>query len=106
MTLAPEAYEQQRPADGSRARYPDEEGYIERDGVRVFWEFYGSGEPTILFLPDLDARALARLEGADPVLRASLPRRLLRPARQRPLGPPAGPGGATTSASSPRTRST
>jgi pimeloyl-ACP methyl ester carboxylesterase len=35
----------------SRARYPGEEGYVERDGVRVFYEVYGSGEPTILFLP-------------------------------------------------------
>ncbi len=35
----------------TRARYPDEEGYVERDGVRVFWERYGEGEPTILFLP-------------------------------------------------------
>ncbi len=34
-----------------RARYPDETGYVERDGVRVFWERYGDGEPTILFLP-------------------------------------------------------
>ena len=34
-----------------RARYPDETGYIERDGVRVFWERYGDGEPTILLLP-------------------------------------------------------
>jgi pimeloyl-ACP methyl ester carboxylesterase/predicted glycosyltransferase len=35
----------------SRARYPDEEGYVERDGVRTFYEVYGAGEPTILFLP-------------------------------------------------------
>jgi pimeloyl-ACP methyl ester carboxylesterase len=35
----------------SRARYPDESGYIERDGVRVFYEVYGSGEQTILFVP-------------------------------------------------------
>jgi len=35
----------------SRARYPDEEGYVERDGVRVFYEVYGEGERTILFLP-------------------------------------------------------
>src|ERR671914_54587 len=35
----------------SRARYPDEQGYIERDGVRVFWESYGAGEQTMLFLP-------------------------------------------------------
>ena len=35
----------------TRARYPDEEGYAERDGVRVFWERYGEGEPTILLQP-------------------------------------------------------
>ncbi len=35
----------------TRARYPDEEGYVERDGVRVFWERYGEAERTITFLP-------------------------------------------------------
>jgi pimeloyl-ACP methyl ester carboxylesterase len=35
----------------TRARYPDEDGFVERDGVRVFFEVYGTGEPTILFLP-------------------------------------------------------
>ena len=35
----------------TRARYPDEEGYVERDGVRVFWERHGDGEPTLLLLP-------------------------------------------------------
>jgi len=35
----------------TRARYPDVEGYAERGGVRVFYEVYGSGEPTILLLP-------------------------------------------------------
>ena len=35
----------------TRARYPDEEGFLERDGVRVFYEVYGTGEPTILLLP-------------------------------------------------------
>jgi pimeloyl-ACP methyl ester carboxylesterase len=35
----------------SRARYPDDTGFIERDGVRVFWERYGSGERTILLMP-------------------------------------------------------
>ncbi len=34
-----------------RARYPDHEGYIERDGARTSYEVYGSGEPTVLFLP-------------------------------------------------------
>nr|MBA2461382.1 alpha/beta hydrolase [Actinomycetota bacterium] len=35
----------------TRARYPDAEGYVERDGVRVFYEVYGESEPTILLLP-------------------------------------------------------
>ena len=35
----------------TRARYPDETGFIERDGVRVFWERYGEGEPAILLMP-------------------------------------------------------
>jgi pimeloyl-ACP methyl ester carboxylesterase/predicted glycosyltransferase len=35
----------------SRARYPDEDGYVERDGVRLFYEVYGEGERTVLFLP-------------------------------------------------------
>jgi pimeloyl-ACP methyl ester carboxylesterase/predicted glycosyltransferase len=39
------------PPEQSRARYPDEEGFVERDGVRVFWESYGEGDQTILFLP-------------------------------------------------------
>ena len=38
-------------AEQSRARYPDEEGYVERDGVRLFYEVYGAGERTVLFLP-------------------------------------------------------
>ena len=35
----------------TRARYPDESGYVERDGVRSYYEVYGGGEPTILLLP-------------------------------------------------------
>src|SRR5580765_3860539 len=38
-------------AEQSRALYPDAEGYVERDGVRVFYEVYGRGEPTVLYLP-------------------------------------------------------
>src|SRR5436305_13748118 len=34
-----------------RAREADGQGYIERDGVRVFYEVFGDGEPTILFCP-------------------------------------------------------
>ena len=35
----------------SRARYPDESSYVERDGVQIFYEVYGTGEPTVLLLP-------------------------------------------------------
>src|SRR5205823_7130981 len=41
----------QAPHEQTRARYPDAEGYVERDGVRVFYEVYGEGEPTVLLLP-------------------------------------------------------
>jgi pimeloyl-ACP methyl ester carboxylesterase/predicted glycosyltransferase len=47
----PTATDQGSRQEQSRARYPDEDGFIERDGVRVFWESYGEGEQTILFLP-------------------------------------------------------
>ena len=33
-----------------RAREPDHEGVIERDGVRVGYDVYGSGEPAIVLL--------------------------------------------------------
>jgi pimeloyl-ACP methyl ester carboxylesterase/predicted glycosyltransferase len=35
----------------TRARYPDETGFVERDGVRVCWERYGTGEQAVLLLP-------------------------------------------------------
>jgi pimeloyl-ACP methyl ester carboxylesterase/predicted glycosyltransferase len=35
----------------SRARYPDEEGVVERDGERLFYEVYGEGEETIFLMP-------------------------------------------------------
>ncbi|MGH3019990.1 MAG: alpha/beta fold hydrolase, partial [Gaiellaceae bacterium] len=35
----------------TRARYPDEEGYVQRDGVRVFWERYGDADTTFLLFP-------------------------------------------------------
>jgi hypothetical protein len=33
-----------------RAREPDYESVVERDGVRVGYDVYGAGGPTILFL--------------------------------------------------------
>jgi pimeloyl-ACP methyl ester carboxylesterase len=40
-----------RHREQTRARYPDVEGFVERAGVRVFYEVYGHGEPTILLVP-------------------------------------------------------
>ena len=40
-----------RDVDASRARHPDDTGYVERGGVRVHWERYGDGDPTLLLLP-------------------------------------------------------
>ena len=34
-----------------RARYPDSEGFVERDGVKVAYEVFGSGEPALVFAP-------------------------------------------------------
>jgi len=34
-----------------RARYPDTDGFIERDGVKVGYEVFGTGEPAIVFVP-------------------------------------------------------
>ena len=39
------------PTEQTRARYPDADGYVERNGVRTFYEIYGHGEPTVLLLP-------------------------------------------------------
>ena len=46
MTVVTETAREQ-----TRARYPDEEGYVERDGVRVFWERYGDGPGAFLLFP-------------------------------------------------------
>jgi pimeloyl-ACP methyl ester carboxylesterase/predicted glycosyltransferase len=34
-----------------RARYPDREGYVESQGVRIHWEEHGAGERTVFFIP-------------------------------------------------------
>ena len=39
------------PREQTRARYPDSDGYVERDGVRLFYEVYGTGDTTVLLLP-------------------------------------------------------
>ena len=41
--------------EATRARYPDSEGFVERDGQRLFWEVYGEGEETVFLLPTWSA---------------------------------------------------
>jgi pimeloyl-ACP methyl ester carboxylesterase len=40
-----------RAPEPTRARYPDIEGVVERDGGRVAYEVYGAGDPPIVFVP-------------------------------------------------------
>jgi pimeloyl-ACP methyl ester carboxylesterase len=40
-----------RRPEQSRGRDPDETGVVVRDGVRIAWEGFGAGDPTILLLP-------------------------------------------------------
>ena len=51
MTVRQATAERRRPAEQTRARLPDEEGFVERDGVRVCWERHGDGDPPLLLLP-------------------------------------------------------
>ena len=34
-----------------KAREPDRSGFVERDGVRIAYDVYGSGDRTVFFLP-------------------------------------------------------
>jgi hypothetical protein len=34
-----------------RARLPSKDGFIERDGVKIYYEVYGDGPQAMVFLP-------------------------------------------------------
>jgi pimeloyl-ACP methyl ester carboxylesterase/predicted glycosyltransferase len=40
-----------RDGEQSRARYPDTEGFVERRGMRLFYEIYGEGQETVFLIP-------------------------------------------------------
>ncbi len=40
-----------RDGEQSRARYPDIDGFVERDGQHLFYEVYGEGEETLFLIP-------------------------------------------------------
>jgi pimeloyl-ACP methyl ester carboxylesterase/predicted glycosyltransferase len=48
--MAPEAVGY-RASEQSRARYPDREGFVTRQGVRIYYEVFGEGDTTILLMP-------------------------------------------------------
>ena len=39
------------PGEQSRARHPDQTGFVQIEGGRIFWERHGDGDRTILLLP-------------------------------------------------------
>jgi pimeloyl-ACP methyl ester carboxylesterase/predicted glycosyltransferase len=59
MTTITETAAARQPAGGSigrdgeqsRAVYPETEGFVERDGMQLFYEVYGEGEETIFLIP-------------------------------------------------------
>ena len=80
-------------AEQSRARYPDEDGFVERDGVRVFYELYGEGEPTVLFLPTWSIIHSRGWKVQIPYFARHCPRGHLRRAGQWTLRPSVGARG-------------
>ena len=87
----------------SRARHPDATGFVERDGIRIHWERYGDGAPTILLLPTWSIIHSRHWKVQIPYLARSLPGRHLRRSWQRALRPPARPA-AVHGHEFPRTR--
>src|SRR2546426_7056992 len=52
-----------------RARYPDRGGYLERDGVKVFYEVHGEGHwPTILLMSNAPGAPLRHWKAQIPFL--------------------------------------
>ena len=58
-----------------------------RDGVRIAYEVYGAGEPTIVLLPSTPIVHSRQWKGQIPYLSRHAPGRRLRRPRQRPVGP-------------------
>ena len=77
----------------TRARYPDSDGYVERDGVRVHYEVFGSGEATVLLLPTWAIVHSHAWKLQMPYLARHFRVITHRPARERPVGPAGGARG-------------
>lgn len=66
-----------------RAKLPDQEGFIESDGVKVHYEVYGDGEETLLFLPAFPIGHSRKWKAQLPLLQSSLSLHRLRSEGQR-----------------------
>jgi hypothetical protein len=63
---------------GTRARLPDSNGYATAgDGIRLYYEVFGSGEKTIVMLPCETDLSFPAVEATGPLSRAALPRNRL-----------------------------
>src|SRR3954447_24982963 len=40
-----------RKGDAMRAKLPNDDGFVERDGVKIHFEVYGEGPETMVFIP-------------------------------------------------------
>ena len=56
-----------------RAKLPDKEGFVERDGVKLHYEIYGDGPETMVFLPPWAIVHSRDLQGAAAVFQRALP---------------------------------
>ena len=56
-----------------RAKLPDKEGFVERDGVKIHYEIYGDGAEDDGVPAALEHRAFARLQGAAALFQRALP---------------------------------
>ena len=72
---------------------PTPQGYVESEGVRIHYEVQRRRSADDPAAADVDHRPQAALEGAGALPLATLPRRVLRRARQRLLRPATGPRG-------------
>ena len=80
----------QRREEAMRAREPDEQGYVEREGVRIGYESFGrrgGDDRPVVFVPGDTIVERPALEGPGRLPRPALPGGDHRPARQRPLRP-------------------
>ena len=83
-----------RDREQTRARYPDLEGFAERDGGRIGYEVYGTGDPPLMFVPPWIIVHSRIWKAQIPRFRTAPSGHRLGRARQRTIGSTNGPGGA------------